>query len=91
LIVVDLETPSRLRIWITAVRPFAYTGSALPVVLGAALAWHAEFPFHQGRFLLTLLGVVCFHTAANLFNDCFDYRRGLDKTVNPASGAVVRG
>ncbi len=32
-----------------------------------------------------------FHTAANLLNDCYDFRRGLDRQVNPASGAVVRG
>ncbi len=80
---VDLEKPSWLRIWMTAVRPFAYTGSALPVVLGAALAWHAGFPFRWERFVLTLLGVICFHTAANLLNDCFDFRRGLDNQVHP--------
>jgi len=82
---------SNWTIWRTAVRPFAYTASVLPVLLGVALARHAGFPFLRGRFALTLAGVVCFHTAANLLNDCFDFRRGLDDKVNPSSGAVVRG
>jgi len=82
---------SLLRVWATAVRPFAYTGSVLPVVLGTVLAHHQRVPMHWGRFALALLGVVFFHTAANLLNDCFDHRRGVDTEVVPTSGAVVRG
>ncbi len=82
---------SNLRIWLTAVRPFAYTASVLTVVLGAAMAYHAGYSLRWGALALTLLGVVCFHTAANLLNDCFDHRRGLDRQVFPVSGAVVRG
>ena len=31
------------------------------------------------------------HTGSNLLNDVFDYKKGIDKQVNPVSGAVVRG
>jgi len=82
---------STFKVWLTAVRPFAYTASVLPVLLGTALARYEGFPVFWGRFALALFGVVCFHTAANLLNDCFDYRRGIDREVHPASGAVVRG
>lgn len=82
---------SPVRIWLTAVRPFAYTASVLTVALGVAMAHHAGYALRWGALALTLLGVVCFHTAANLLNDCFDHRRGLDRQVLPASGAVVRG
>ncbi len=82
---------STLRIWLTAVRPFAYTASVLTVALGAAMAYQAGYSLRWGPLALTLLGVVCFHTAANLLNDCFDHRRGLDRQVFPVSGAVVRG
>jgi 1,4-dihydroxy-2-naphthoate octaprenyltransferase len=85
------KTHSNLGVWWVAVRPFAYSASVIPVVLGAVLAWHNGHPFLWGRFALTLAGMLCFHTAANLLNDCFDYRRGLDVQVNPGSGAVVRG
>lgn len=79
------------RVWLTAVRPFAYTASALAVVLGLAVSHYSGYPVRWGLFALTLLGVLCFHTAANLLNDCFDHRRGLDTQVFPSSGAVVRG
>lgn len=77
--------------WRVAVRPFAYTGSVLAVVLGAAIAHYTGSPMRWGLLGLTLLGVVCFHTGANLLNDCFDHRRGLDTQVLPTSGAIVRG
>ncbi len=77
--------------WLVAVRPFAYTASGSAVFLGLAMASYAGYPIHWGRFLFTLLGVVCFHTAANLLNDIYDFQRGLDREVYPMSGAVVRG
>lgn len=80
-----------LRIWGIAVRPFAYTGSVSAVCLGLAFTLHAGHAVHWGWFLLTLLGVVCFHTAANLLSDVYDFRRGLDTVVFPTSGALVRG
>jgi len=73
------------------VRPFAYTASVLAVLLGAAVATHAGYPVRWALLVLTLVGVVCVHTAANLLNDCFDHRRGLDTEVLPTSGAIVRG
>lgn len=82
---------SILKVWMTAVRPFAYTASALAVVLGLAIAHYSGYPIRWGPFAVTLLGVLCFHTAANLINDGFDHRRGLDTQVFPMSGAVVRG
>ncbi len=84
------QPATRVQIWKTAVRPFAYPASVLTVVLGTAMANFAGFPIQWGLFALTLLGVLCFHTAANLLNDCFDHRRGLDRQVFPVSGAVVR-
>jgi len=83
--------PGPLKTWLIAVRPFAYTGSMLAALFGLALARYNGFPVRWGLFALTLAGVVCFHTAANLLNDCFDYMRGLDTQVHPVSGAVVRG
>jgi len=82
---------SKDRVWLTAVRPFAYTASAMAVALGVAIARHAGYPIRWVPLAITMLGVLCFHTGANLLNDCFDHRRGLDTQVLPTSGAVVRG
>jgi 1,4-dihydroxy-2-naphthoate octaprenyltransferase len=80
-----------LKRWLVAVRPFAYTASVLAVAMGAAIAHYTGHPIHWGMLVVTLVGVVCFHTGANLMNDCFDHRRGLDTQILPTSGAIVRG
>lgn len=80
-----------IKVWITAVRPFAYSASVSAVLLGTAIAFYEGQTILWGRYLLTFIGVMIFHTAANLLNDRFDYERGLDREVLPMSGAVVRG
>lgn len=82
---------SFLKTWLIAVRPFAYTGSVGAVLLGLGLCVDAGIDIQWGLLALTLVGVVCFHTGANLLNDAYDYRRGLDREVLPLSGAIVRG
>lgn len=84
-------TQPRVKIWLTAIRPFAYPASVTAVFFGTAVAFYQGASVHGLRFVLTLIGVVCFHTAANLLNDRFDFQRGLDRRVHPGSGAVVRG
>lgn len=83
--------PGFWKVWLTAVRPFAYTASVVPVLIGMAAAYAAGYPPRWGLFALTLLGVVSFHTAANLLNDAADFKRGLDAEILPTSGAIVRG
>ncbi len=85
------KQPATVKKWLTAVRPFAYTASVLPVLLGLALAFYEGHTINWVNFILTIFGVVCFQSATNLINDCYDYKRGLDKVVTPVSGAVVRG
>ncbi len=82
---------SPIKAWLIAVRPFAYTASISAVLLGLALSFYAGFPIKWLSFFLTLLGVLCFHTAGNLISDVFDFKRGLDRIPNPTSGAIVRG
>lgn len=77
--------------WLTALRPFAYTASVLPALLGLAVSFYEGYSINWLSFALTVLGLICFQSATNLINDCYDYKRGLDKVITPVSGAVVRG
>lgn len=84
--------PSRLRTWWVAARPFALPASTMPVVFGAVLAVTVGGArFDLPLFLASLFGMAILHTGANLLNDVYDYRKGVDRRVNPVSGAVVRG
>lgn len=90
-----VNTPSalrknHLRICLTAVRPWAYGASVLPVVIGFAIAFHEGFGIYWPWFAAAAGGVLALHTAGNLINDSYDFQSGLDSVPNAASGAVVR-
>ena len=83
---------SAVKKWIIAARPWALPASTMPVIFGTSLAVViGRVSLDVVGFLLALLGMVILHSAANMLSDVFDYKRGLDKTVTPVSGAVVRG
>jgi 1,4-dihydroxy-2-naphthoate octaprenyltransferase len=85
--------PGFVKKWWVAIRPFALPASTMPVIFGTVLALTMsddETVFNVPYFLGALFGMVFLHTGANLLNDVFDFKKGLDKVVNPVSGAVVR-
>jgi 1,4-dihydroxy-2-naphthoate octaprenyltransferase len=60
-----------------ATRPFSFTASVVPVVLGAVLAAYQGF-FSAWLFALTLIGSVLIHAGTNLANDYYDWKKGAD-------------
>jgi 1,4-dihydroxy-2-naphthoate octaprenyltransferase len=77
--------------WVQAIRPFSFTASIVPVLLGAALA-STQGAFHPGLFVLTIVGALAIQGAANLFSDYFDYRGGYDTADSfGSSGVLTRG
>ncbi|MDQ6832705.1 MAG: prenyltransferase [Chloroflexota bacterium] len=73
---------------------------AMPVSIGAALAWQREGVFRPLPFTLTLVGAVAAHLASNVTNDIFDFRSGADEqaiamaaegTVDTSSGSLTGG
>jgi 1,4-dihydroxy-2-naphthoate octaprenyltransferase len=67
--------------------PF-FTAAIVPVLLGTALAWY-DGNFHWLYFLLTFIGAVAAHAAANVINDYFDHVYGNDEanqSPTPFSG-----
>ncbi len=89
------EAPSQpgfIKTWWVAMRPFALPASTMPVVFGSVLAVTVGgATFSWPLFLGAFFGMALLHTGANLLNDVYDYKKGLDARVNPVSGAVVRG
>lgn len=83
--------PSWFRVWWKAVRPFSFTASMTPVVVGSSVAF-AEGRVHPGLFLAVLGASVAIHAGANLANDYFDHVRGVDtaESIGP-SGVIQHG
>jgi len=69
--------PSTLAVWIRVCRLPTLTASAVPVVVGSAVAWR-HGSFHAAVALAALVGAICIQIGTNLANDLFDFRKGAD-------------
>jgi 1,4-dihydroxy-2-naphthoate polyprenyltransferase len=78
-------------VWWRAVRPWSFTASLVPVLLGACLA-AAEGRIDLALLALTVFGSVAIHAGTNLVNDYYDHRKGIDalQTIG-VGGAIQRG
>ena len=84
--------PPWLKKWMVATRPFALPASTMSVIFGTVLAITiGNAPFNLLHFIAAFIGMVFLHTGSNLLNDVFDFKKGIDRNINPVSGAVVRG
>ena len=73
--------------WFRATRPFSFTASLTPVILGTALA-ASQGHFHFLYFIAALFGGLFIHAGSNLFNDVFDYKIGADTQPTDGSGLL---
>ncbi|MBD3235824.1 MAG: hypothetical protein GF330_03895 [Candidatus Eisenbacteria bacterium] len=81
---------SRITLWWRATRPFAFSASVISALLGGLLAvGQAGVPLHWGHYLLAILGAAAAHAAANLLNDYFDFRKGVDRPGTLGSSGVL--
>ncbi len=65
---------ARWRVYGKAVRPFSFTATLAPVLLGALLAPQLSWALLG----LTLLGTLLAHAGVNVISDYMDWRRGAD-------------
>jgi len=75
--------------WTVAIRAPFFTASAIPVLVGSALAWNMTGKFSLPKFILVLVGVPLFNAGTNLANDYYDHKTGNDEInikVTPFSG-----
>lgn len=78
-------------------RPWAFTASAIPSVMGGVMALamnstNPAFAFSGLTFALTVVGCVAVQASCNLINDYYDYKTGLDTSQNfGAMNILVRG
>lgn len=71
--------------WIKAIRAPFFTASAIPVLVGTALAWNMTGKFSLSKFILVLVGVPLFNAGTNLANDYYDHKTGNDEINTKAT------
>jgi len=72
-------TMSRIRTWYMALRPFSYTASVIPVLVGTVLVGYETGHIDIYLFLATLIASVSVLAGTNLADEYFDHLRGVDK------------
>lgn len=81
-----------LQLWWKAVRPYAYSASLVPVAIGGFYARFHGGDWSPVRFGVALLAGLLVHTAANLWNDYYDFKSGVDHAGGGVgSGVLVAG
>ncbi|MFC4619594.1 1,4-dihydroxy-2-naphthoate polyprenyltransferase [Camelliibacillus cellulosilyticus] len=83
-----IEKNSGWKIWWKLLRPHTLTASFIPVILGTALAL-AQNTIHLPLFIAMLIASLLIQSATNMFNEYFDYKRGLDTEESIGIGGTI--
>ena len=70
---------SKLTLWLKELRAPFFAASALPVIVGTAVAFANTGQFNFILFILALFATVALHAGANIANDYFDHISGNDR------------
>ena len=78
----------KVKIWLTAIRPFSFTGSVIPVTLGAILSIKQN-RFEFDYFILSVFAVVFLQASINLLSDHDDFENKVDTKDSYGSSGVI--
>ncbi|AQQ52739.1 1,4-dihydroxy-2-naphthoate polyprenyltransferase [Planococcus lenghuensis] len=85
-----LQADSGWRVWWQLTRPHTLTAAFAPVFLGTMIALQYT-AIHWGLFLAMLIASLLIQAATNMFNEYYDFARGLDNEKSVGiGGAIVR-
>jgi 1,4-dihydroxy-2-naphthoate polyprenyltransferase len=85
-----LELDKGWKVWWQLPRPHTLTAAFVPVFLGSALTLH-YIDINFLLFLAMLVACLSIQATTNMFNDYYDYVRGLDNEQSVGiGGAIVR-
>jgi len=81
---------ARLKHYFAEMRAPFFTGSLLPVALGAAIAYYHSGAINWLHLTIAFIGVAALHAGSNVMNDYFDHGSGCDEAntefVRPFTG-----
>lgn len=76
------------QVWWRLLRPHTLTASFVPVFFGSMVAL-SEGPLNIPLFLAMLLAAILIQAATNMFNEYYDYKRGLDTEHSVGIGGTI--
>ncbi|CAH2717462.1 1,4-dihydroxy-2-naphthoate octaprenyltransferase [Neobacillus rhizosphaerae] len=83
-----VESNRGFQVWWQMTRPHTLTAAFVPVLLGTALALR-NGKIHIGLFFAMLIASLLIQAATNMFNEYFDFKRGLDTEHSVGIGGTI--
>lgn len=77
------------QVWWRLLRPHTLTAAFVPVFVGSMYALVVDEVFHIGLFLAMLLASLLIQAATNMFNEYYDFVRGLDHEGSVGIGGTI--
>jgi len=77
----NMEAPKGFKLFMMSIRAFAFPASIIPILYGSILSVLIVpgLKFNFFYFALTLIGAMAVHVGANIINDIYDFKKGIDK------------
>ena len=85
---IHTSTETQSNVWWRLMRPHTLTASFVPVLTGTAIALFYE-DFKPLLFLAMLVASLLIQAATNMFNEYYDYVRGLDNKESVGIGGTI--
>lgn len=83
-----LNEKDGFQVWWRLLRPHTLTASFVPVLFGTMLAY-ADGSINMMVFIAMLLASMLIQAATNMFNEYYDYTRGLDNEQSVGIGGTI--
>lgn len=85
----QLNEKDGFQVWWRLLRPHTLTASFVPVFVGTMLAIIYEDRFHILLFLAMMIASILIQAATNMFNEYYDFKRGLDNEQSVGIGGTI--
>src|SRR5690625_3386474 len=83
-----LNEKEGFQIWWRLLRPHTLTASFVPVFVGSMFAF-IDHSLHAGLFFAMLIASMLIQAATNMFNEYYDFARGLDNEQSVGIGGTI--
>lgn len=81
---------TQFSLWMQAVRPFSFTASLIPILIGMALAiTNPVSVINWALFPIVLIGGILLQAGTNLVSEYYDLQKGVDRTDTLGSSRVL--
>lgn len=79
-----------VKAWLQASRPFSFTASMVPVILGGAMGYFTSDQFHWLLLPLVIICSLLFHAGTNLVSDYCDHKKNIDTDYTFGGSRVIQ-